>query len=277
MLQILQEFELTAARFAPIVLIGPGVLTVIIGLFVWLGGVGFRGVLAVILGAIAGWICGYFIAGENIIAAAASAVIVAVIALLLQRAFITVLAASLAAVLTFFVFVGICPEILKATEDVAITANHLAEKDKAVEIDLTPVLLKAYAIDFSKMVRAAALQMRVSGWAAMAGSGVLLLIIGVFLRRFVPALCCAVIGAMLIFTGMISLLLYKGSMPISIIRDKFLYYAAVFGFMVVFGTFVQLVLCPSLEKKAKKGKKPKKGKKGKTDEPPQLAYNRWRT
>jgi hypothetical protein len=82
---------------------------------------------------------------------------------------------------------------------------------------------------------------------------------------------------MLIFTGMISLVLYKGSMPISIIRDKYLYYAAVFGFMVVFGTFVQLVLCPSLEKKVKKGKKPKKGKKGKTDEPPQLAYNKWRT
>jgi hypothetical protein len=274
MLQILQEFELTATRFAPIVLIGPGVLTVIIGLFVWLGGLSLRGVLAVVLGAVAGWICGYIIAGENIMAAAASAVVVAVIALVIQRAFITVIAASLAAILTFFVFVGICPEVLKATENVTITANHLVEKDEAVEIALTPVLLKAYIIDFSKMVRAAALQMRVYGWAAMAGSGVLLLIIGVFLRRFISALCCAVIGTMLIFTGMISLVLYKGSLPISIIRIKFLYYAAVFGFMVVFGTFVQLLLCPSLEKKAKKGKKTKKGEK---DEPPQRSHNAWRT
>ena len=273
MLHLLQDFELTAARFAPIVLIGPGVLTVIIGLFVWLGGVGLRRALAVVLGAIAGWICGYFIAGRNIIAAAASAVVAAVIAVMLQRAFITVLAASLAAILTFFVFTGMCPEILKATENVNMTANKLAEKDGVIEIALTPVVLKAYIIDFSKMVKQAALNMRTYGWAAMAGSGLLLLIAGIFLRRFISALCCAVIGTMLIFTGMISLVLYKGSFPISIIRDKFLYYAAVFGFMVVFGTFVQLLLCPSLEKKVKKGKK---GKKGKKDESPQPAHNAWR-
>ena len=78
---------------------------------------------------------------------------------------------------------------------------------------------------------------------------------------------------MLIFTGMISLVLYKGSLPISIIRYKFLYYAAVFGFMVVFGTFVQLLLGPSLEKKVKKGKK---GKKGKKDDSEQRAHNSWR-
>jgi hypothetical protein len=277
MLQMLQDFEQTAARFTPIVLVVPGVIAVIIGLFVWLGGLGFRRVLAVVLGAVAGWICGYFIADKNIIAAAASAVVVAVIAVMLQRAFITVLAASLAAILTFFVFVGICPEVMKATENVNVIANKLTEKDEVIEIGLAAVVLKAYIIDFSNMVREAALNMRTSGWAAMAGSGVLLLVIGVLFRRLISALCYAVIGTMLIFTGMISLVLYKGSMPISIIRDKFLYYAAVFGFMVVFGTFVQLLLGPSLEKKVKKGKQPKKGKKGKTDEPTQRSYNRWRT
>lgn len=277
MLQILQDFEQTAARFTPIILIVPGVIAVIIGLFVWLGGLGIRRALAVVLGAIVGWICGYFIAGRNIIAAAASAVVAAVIAVVLQRAFITVLAASLAAILTFFVFVGFCPEVVKAAENVNVIANKLAEEEEVIEIDLAAVVLKAYIIDFSNMVREAALKMRISGWAAMAGSGVLLLIIGVFFRRLISALCYAVIGTMLIFTGMISLVLYKGSMPISIIRDKFLYYAAVFGFMVVFGTFVQLLLGPSLEKKVKKGKKPKKGKKGKTDEPPQRSLNKWRT
>ena len=221
MFQILQEFEQTAARFSPVVLIAPGVATVIIGLFIWLGGLGLRRALAVVLGAIAGWICGYFIAGRNIMAAAASAVVAAVIAVMLQRAFITVLAASLAAILTFFVFTGMCPEIMKATENVNMTANKLVEKDEVIEIGLTPVVLKAYLIDFSNMVRVAALKMRVSGWAAMAGSGLLLLIIGVFFRRLISALCCAVIGTMLIFTGMISLVLYKGSLPISIIRYKF--------------------------------------------------------
>ena len=65
MLQILQEFEQTAARFSPVVLIAPGVVAVIIGLFIWLGGLGFKKVLVVILGAVAGWLCGFFIGARN--------------------------------------------------------------------------------------------------------------------------------------------------------------------------------------------------------------------
>ena len=42
MFEILQNFEQTVTRFDPIVLTGPGVATVIIGLFVWLGGLGFK-------------------------------------------------------------------------------------------------------------------------------------------------------------------------------------------------------------------------------------------
>ena len=270
MFQILQDFELTAGRFTPIVLIGPGVAAVIIGLFVWLGGLGFRRALAVVLGAVTGWISGYFIAGRNIMAAAASAVVAAVIAVMLQRAFITILAASLAVVLTFFVFTGMCPEIIKATEDVPILASKLADQVEVIEVSLTLVVLKEYLIDFSNMVKMAASHMRTSGWAAMAGSGVILLIAGLLLRRLISALCCAVIGSMLIFAGMILLVLYKGSLPISIIRDKSLYYAAVFGLMVVFGTLVQLLLCPDLEKKVKKVKK------GKEDDSAPRKHS-WRT
>lgn len=277
MFQILQEFEQTASRFSPFVLIAPGVAVVLIGLFIWLGGLGFRKVVIVALGAVAGWIGGYFIAGRNVMTAAASAIVAAVLAVVLRRVFITIFAALLAAVLAFFVFTGVCPEVLAATELVPVTAGEIVEQNVMISAGITPAILRAYLADFTNVVNRAATHMPVYAWATMAGLALVFLFAGFFLNRFTSALCCAVIGAMLVFAGMIWLLLYKGSQPISRVCNKPWYYAAVFGAMVVFGTFVQLVLCPSLEKKVKKGKKPKKGKKGKTDETPQLAYNRWRT
>jgi hypothetical protein len=252
MFEILQSFEQTAARFNPSILIGPGVAAVGIGLFVWLGGLGFRKVLAAVLGAVAGWICGFFIAGRNMMPAATFALVAAVVAVIFQRAFITIFAALLAVVLTFFVFTGVCPEVIKATEDVPITAPEVTEQQVVIGIRHTPVILNAYAADFINMVKQAAIHMPIYGWATMAGLAVVLLIAGVFLRRLTTALCCAVFGTMLVFAGMIWLLLYKGSLPISGLCDKPLYYAAVFGAMVVFGTLVQLLLGPRLEGKRKK-------------------------
>jgi hypothetical protein len=252
MFQILQEFEQTAARFSPFVLIAPGVAVVLIGLFTWLGGLGFRKVVVVVLGAVAGWVGGYFIAGRNVMAAAASALVAAVLAVVLQRVFITIFAALLAAVLTFFVFTGMCPEVLAATEEVPIMAASIVEQNVMISVGQTPVILKVYIADFTKMVQQAATHMPIYGWATMAGLALVFLIAGFCLHRFTSALCCAVFGAMLVFAGMIWLLLYKGSQPISRVCNKPLYYAAVFGAMVVFGTLIQLLIGPSLEGKGKR-------------------------
>ena len=52
MLEIAQNFEQVAAEFRPVVLIGPGLAAVWVGLFVWLGGLGVRRVLLAVVGAI---------------------------------------------------------------------------------------------------------------------------------------------------------------------------------------------------------------------------------
>ncbi len=254
MFQILQEFEQTAARFSPFILIAPGVAVVLIGLFTWLGGLGFRKVVVVVLGAVAGWVGGYFIAGRNVMSAAASAIITAVLAVLLERVFITIFAALLAVFLTFFVFTGIVPEVYTATEEVPIMAASIVEQNVMISVGQTPVILKVYIADFANMVRQAATHMPVYAWATMAGLALVCLIAGHFLQRFISALCCAVFGAMLVFAGMIWLLLYKGSQPISRVCNNPLYYTAVFGAMIAFGTLVQLLLGPRLEGKGKRRK-----------------------
>jgi len=253
MFEIIQNFEQTALRFSPIVLIVPGLLAVIVGLFIWLGGLGFRRILVAVVGAVTGFGCGFFIVG-NIMAAGVLAAAVALIASILQRLFIAILAVSLVLVLTFFVFTGISPEVIKATKDVRVTTDKITDQSVVISVRETPVVVKAYIVDFGNMVKQAALHMPAYAWAIMAVLSVVVLAAGFFLRRLTLALCCAVLGTMLIFAGMISLLLYKGSVPISGICDKPLFFAGVFGAMTAFGAFVQLLLCPRLEKSAKSKK-----------------------
>lgn len=258
MFEILQHFEQTAARFSPIVLIGPGAAVVIVGLFVWLGGLGLRRVLVAVLGAVTGGICGFFIVGRNMIAATISAVVATFIATIFERVFITILAASLAAVLAFFVLSGVCTETIIATRDVPIEAGKTAEQNVMISLSQTPEVIKAYIADFGTRVKQAALHMPAYGWAIIAASAVVMLGAGFLLRKLTSALCCAVLGTILIFAGMILLLLYKGNMPITTICRKCSYYAAVFGVMAAFGTVVQLGLGPRLDGSAKRKKEAKK-------------------
>jgi predicted phage tail protein len=270
MFEILQNFEQTSARFSPIVLIGPGVAVVIVGLFVWLGGLGFRKVLAGVLGAGVGWICGFFISGRNIIAAAVSAVVATVVATILERIFMTILTASLAAVIAFFVLSGVYKETIISTREAPIEAEKTADQNVMISLEQTPEVIKAYIADFSAEAKQSALHMPIYGWAIIAALAVVMLGAGLLLRKPTSALCCAVLGTVLIFAGMILLLLYKGNMPVTTISQKYPYYAAVSGVMAAFGTFVQLLLGPRVGGRAKRKKKAQRD-----NEAPAKRY--WRT
>ena len=128
MLESLQNFERAAASFSPTALIGSGTAAVLFGLFLWVGGLGFRRILVGILGAVSGSICGFFIIGHNLVALVLAA-IAAFIAVIFERLFITILAASLAA--AFSLIILACPYIEKS--DAAIPINH----DKVSEQSLT--------------------------------------------------------------------------------------------------------------------------------------------
>ena len=241
MLEIAQNFEQMAMRFDPIVLIGPGLAAVLFGLFVWLGGLGFRGILVAVVGAISGGICGFFITGRNVIFTGAVAVICAFIAVLFERFFITILAAGLAAVFGFAVlaapYIGGPAAVTPVKWDE--TQNQVGSLSAAQSIET----MKVYIADFSAQTKNAYLQMPARSWAIIAALALVLIVAGFFLWRLTSALCCAVVGTVLVFAGMVLLLLYKGAMPISYIGRKPLFCAAVFAAMIAFGTAEQLLLC----------------------------------
>jgi hypothetical protein len=227
MFEIAHDFERAAASFSPIVSVPLGLAAVAVGLFVWLGGLGFRKFLVATVGALAGAIVGSFLACRNLISAAATAVVVAVLAVVFEHVVITLLTAGLAAVCCF------------------------------------AVLAQIYNLDLSEGFGNACLQMPAYCWPLIAVVVVIFIAAGSCLWRLTSALCCAVFGTLLIFAGMTLLLSYKGAAPVSFISSRTSYFAVVFIAMTAFGTLEQLLFC----KPAYAQPKTKKRKADSGDEP----------
>jgi hypothetical protein len=115
---------------------------------------------------------------------------------------------------------------------------------------------KAYIADFVAETKWILSQMPVYNWAIIAALAVVFIAAGFLQRRLTSAFCCAALGSILIFAGMILLLLYKGAAPISRICQNQLFYQGIFGVMTAFGTAEQLLLCQRIKERLtrKKGK-----------------------
>jgi hypothetical protein len=265
MLEIARQLERTAVWFNPVVLIGPGLAVVLMGLFVWLGGLGFRRALVAIVGAVSGGISGFFISGRNIVIATVSAGLAVVIAIMLERIFIAILAGVLAAILGFAILVR--PYIENAGEATSIEWDEVQN----LSTQQTVETVKAYITDFVAETKWILSQMPVYNWAIIAALAVIFPAAGFFQRRLTSAFCCAALGAILIFAGMILLLLYKGAAPISRICQNQLFYQGVFGVMTAFGMAEQLLLCQRIKGKLTR----KKGKSKDGKEPEEISAS-WR-
>ncbi|MFA5239339.1 MAG: hypothetical protein WC476_06480 [Phycisphaerae bacterium] len=251
MFEIARQLEKTAVWFNPAVLIVPGLAAVLLGLFVWLGGLGFRKVLVGIVGAISGGACGFFISGRNMAPAMVSAGVTAFIAIVFEKMFIAILAGVLAAVLGFAVLAR--PYI--ESED---GLNEYGSKDRTMTLDTQQSIeaAKRYIADFAVEIKRIFSKMPIYKHAITAAIVIIFIAAGFFLNRLTSAFCCAALGTTLIFTGMILLLLYKGAAPISSIFQGQLLYPGIFGAMTVFGMAEQLLLCQRINERLTR-KKPK--------------------
>jgi len=251
MFEIARQLEKTAVWFDPAVLIVPGLAAVLLGLFVWLGGLGFRKVLVGIVGAISGGTFGFFISGRNMPPTIVSAGVTAFIAIIFEKIFIAILAGVLAAVLGFAVLAR--PYI--ESED---GLNEYGTGDTTMLLGTQQSIeaAKRYIADFAAEIKRIFLKMPMYNHAIMAAIVIVFIAVGFFLYRLTSAFCCAALGTMLIFTGMILLLLYKGAAPISSIFQGQLLYPGIFGTMTVFGMAEQLLLCQRIKDKLT-GKKQK--------------------
>lgn len=259
MFEIARQLEQTAVWFEPAVLIVPGIAAVLLGLFVWLGGLGFRRGLAAVIGAVSGGGCGFFMCGGNIPVTMISAVIAMVVAVIFERLFVAILTAVLAAVICFAVLAGPCI----GSEDSLKSSSERETEKITMVLDVKESLraMEGYAVDFAAETKRIFSLMPAYNWAIMAATAAIFVAAGFFRPRLTSAFCCAVLGVMLISAGMTLLLLYKGAAPISTICQNVLFYAGIFGLTAIFGMAEQLLLCQRIQEKlTEKRQKSKNGK-----------------
>lgn len=271
MLRILQDFESAVSQgpqLSPLVLVGPGLVLAGIGLFIWLGGVGFRKLLITVAGVVIGGVCGFFLVGHTIVSTILAATLFAAIAMLFERLFISILTGTLAVMIAFAVISG---SYIEDTQGPAsINTPETPTQDSILSPQQSAEKMEIYITDIGQKIKHACLQMPVLHCMIIMALALISIAAGFLFRRLASALCFSFLGTVLIFAGMILLLLYKGAVPVRIISSKQSYYAIVFVVMVAFGTLEQLLLC----------KHPKAGPTVTTEnnkQEPNQAKKRWRT
>jgi ABC-type multidrug transport system permease subunit len=187
-----------------------------------------------------------------------------------ERLFIAILTAALAAVFAFVVLAG--PYIENSQQAALISPGEISAQGAAISARESAEKLKAYIIDAGQRIKHAGLQMPMYHWAIIMVLALIFIVAGFSLWRLAMALCCSLLGTILIFAGMILLLLHKGAVPVSIICSKSSYYATAFIVMTAFGTAEQLLLC-----KRQKTRSTGKRQMGKNRQEPSQTKGSWRT
>ncbi len=253
---------------------GPGCGAVVLGLFLWLGGVRYSMFVIGILGAMAGSAVGLLISswfGLSVpLCVVIAAAVLAIVAMMVEKMVIALLAMVICALTFGSAYLGFQINDLNWTEienqRTAATTDLLMDSAKPSE----PVYAEDYtappgepdplASEYSAPPenngpRPVSEQIKEAFARAGSNNKVMLtlwivlgaavgLALAYVLKKIVMALSCSVVGAAGIIAGFTAALLAKQTAAISYILDHSQLTLSVFGGMAVFGTFFQLILAP---------------------------------
>ncbi len=250
MVEVLKTFEQVAGRFNPLVLVVPGLVLVALGLFVWLGGLGFRRALFALVGAAVGGIAALLAVSENGVVAGALAMAAAVLAALFQRAFTALLLGLLSLVVSFII---LAHPYLQEYRGTLVPGQNLDRSERLTVHDSLSVT-HAFGLDLLDGVRYAAGSLTPARWAIIVAASAGILTLGALFQSLGGALSCASLGTSMIFGGLILLLVYKGSTPVERLAGRPVFYGLVMAGMATFGTLEQLTLCRRAEQQKPRGK-----------------------
>jgi len=258
MVEILKSFEQAAAWFRPIVLVLPGLLATALGLFVWLGGLGFRRLLLGVVGAVIGALGAFALMGQNPAAMVLTGLVGAFIAVVFQRFFASTLLSAQGGFATFLI-VGW--PYLAVSQGTLAGQLGPASEGRTLTVQESLGVARAYALDLTDGVKRTGRQLAASRWAIVATVTFTLLMMGLLFRQLGGAVSCALLGTVMIFAGLVLLLMFKGSTPVTWIGGQPLLFGGVFLSMVVFGTLEQWILCRRADRRSEAKAPSKKSRK----------------
>ncbi|MGB8286002.1 MAG: hypothetical protein WCE22_04805 [Candidatus Aquirickettsiella gammari] len=240
MFEALNEFQNAAQTFNPMTLVIPGVLCVILGIVIWLAGTKFTRILAIIFGFAGGAVGAFYLFPRHQAPATITAAVIGGLVVMVVHRFITAIAG-----IAILVIVGLAFFVGSYFNDRA-AGVHSPEPAK-VTVKLTPLQtaeqIKVRASNAADVLFVLVKRLPLMGWPAVAIAVVVLALLGIFLGRLIVAVGCSSLGTSMIFAGMVSLLLYKGSMPLTYIYMQSSRFCAIFFGMAVVGTISQMILC----------------------------------
>ena len=268
MLEALEYYQSLAEKFDSRILTIPGIVVVLVGLCIWLAGLRWRRVFGALAGAaIAG--TGVLVIGDYPADVVLTACAIGLAAgVIVNRIVLGIFGAIVGTgIIMMILTAGLSVEESGATVIEFSNAGRAYNPDEITAdefvsgssyptwpeyeqsgvvipvpaaMEITTKMAK-YFLDIAKK------EIPSAGVGSFAGAGfaaVIIVLMTLAAPRVFISVIFAIIGAGLIFTGMIILLFYKGSEPITYIAERLYFYSLIFGAMAAFGAFVQLLLSP---------------------------------
>ncbi len=251
MIEILQSFEQVAAgRFSPPVLLVPGLVMVVLGLVAWLAGMCLRRLMLASAGAIVAGVAGLLVGGPNTmvaaLAAGGGALFGAAVPRLFTALFLAILGLSIA-----LIIVAKPPPVEGGKT--LLGKPEAGSADQRLTVHESLEVTWIYTLDVVDRARSTLRMLVGADYAILGAVALVLLVVGLLFERLAGTLACSVLGTALIAAGLIVLLIFKGSAPISLVRQQAALCGLVLLGMVAFGTLEQLVLCPAPKRRAQAG------------------------
>jgi hypothetical protein len=211
MTNLLWTFQNRVTHLQPNLLLALAVVTVAAGLFVWLGGLGFKKIMYIVAGAFFGAFCTLYSSGSNLFLAAAIIGICAILAYTLQDTFFMLVASACAAVIGYSILIR---PYFRPSANIMAVIRQIAI---GVPYYNWPILLAVTALPFA-----------VVSWQGA------------------PALLSSAAGATLILTGTIMVLLHLGYPAIGYLTHRQDICASAIALATILGTIIQLWLLPKI-------------------------------
>ncbi|MCF7973574.1 MAG: hypothetical protein K9N55_07145 [Phycisphaerae bacterium] len=263
MLDVFTQFEQSAVAYHPLLMVGPGLVGVFLGIFLWLGG----SLCARISAGLVWWV---LVAGLGIfymkpLAALGMGLMACMIAMIMKR-FSTGLLTSVLAM--FLVFLAVCqakgsPENANGrpvSQSSMKTAMPTAGGTR-LGIPETFEDLKGRVSDVYRAGLQVGQVLEIKYLVVVGVSGFFTLLIGCVAGRLAETVSCAAAGVLLMWGGMVLMLLSKGALPLRGLAAHGGTYVAMMCAMIGVGALEQLLFCAK-PKDRQKHAKPSSDKKG---------------
>lgn len=245
MFDIALDFEKTAKFLHTTVLVVPGLIMVVIGLWLWLGGSSWHKLFAAAFAAIIAASIAAIMA-LNIFAIAIITILALLAGGLFSRLIIALSAAITVSIIALLVIYNL------DIQSFASSNRYYSTVTEKMDIPQSVSFINDYSVFAGREVINITKSLQTTNTAIICLCGVVFLAVGLLLSKLTTALLASFWGILLIAKGMILLLLYKGTFVITRVSQNTMLYLYIFAGMLVFGIIIQLLICPAIFKKSKK-------------------------